>query len=135
MQSFEDTEPVVRIRDLKRDRVNFVLENVDLAYVQRPVSIQPSTFTSVIHGRFANSIRRVVMADIPTVGSYMPRESLCAILKPELAIDMVEIHANTTVLPDEFIAHRLGMIPLNSANCDEGMRYTRVRLTSRGLRK
>lgn len=41
---------------------------------------------------------------------------------------MVEIHSNTTVLPDEFIAHRLGMIPLNSANCDEGMRYTRVRL-------
>lgn len=48
---------------------------------------------------------------------------------------MVEIHSNTTVLPDEFIAHRLGMIPLNSANCDEGMRYTRVRLTLRGLRK
>ncbi|KAG9316566.1 DNA-directed RNA polymerase II, subunit 3 [Chiua virens] len=88
MQSFEDTEPVVRIRDLKKDRVNFVLENVDLA--------------------FANSIRRVVIADIPTV-----------------AIDMVEIHSNTTVLPDEFIAHRLGMIPLNSANCDEAMRYTR----------
>ncbi|KIL00707.1 hypothetical protein PAXRUDRAFT_821395 [Paxillus rubicundulus Ve08.2h10] len=88
MQSYEDTEPIVRIRDLKKDRVNFVLENVDLA--------------------FANSIRRVVVADIPTV-----------------AIDMVEIHTNTTVLPDEFIAHRLGMIPLSSANCDEGMRYTR----------
>jgi hypothetical protein len=26
-------EPSVRIRDLKRDRVNFVLENVDLALV------------------------------------------------------------------------------------------------------
>lgn len=36
MQSFEDAEPVVRIRDLKKDRVNFVLENVDLAYVQSP---------------------------------------------------------------------------------------------------
>ncbi|KAN0091098.1 DNA-directed RNA polymerase, insert domain containing protein [Tylopilus felleus] len=88
MQTFEDAEPVVRIRDLKKDRVNFVLENVDLA--------------------FANSIRRVVIADIPTV-----------------AIDIVEIHSNTTVLPDEFIAHRLGMVPLNSANCDENMRYTR----------
>lgn len=48
------------------------------------------------------------MADIPTV-----------------AIDMVEIHANTTVLPDEFIAHRLGMIPLVSTNCDEAIRYNR----------
>lgn len=40
---------------------------------------------------------------------------------------MVEVEANTTVLPDEFIAHRIGMVPLVSANCDEGIRYTRVR--------
>jgi hypothetical protein len=42
------------------------------------------------------------------------------------AIDIVEIDTNTTVLPDEFIAHRLGMIPLLSSNCEEGMRSTRV---------
>lgn len=83
-----DSEPIVRIRELKKDRVNFVLENVDLA--------------------MANSFRRVMMADIPTV-----------------AIDMVEIESNTTVLPDEFLAHRLGMIPLVSTNCDEAIRYTR----------
>ncbi|KAJ6625627.1 DNA-directed RNA polymerase [Mycena sp. CBHHK59/15] len=83
-----DLEPTVRIRDLKKDSVNFVLENVDLA--------------------FANSLRRVMMADLPTI-----------------AIDLVEVQANTTVLPDEFIAHRLGMIPLVSTNCDEGLRYTR----------
>ncbi|KAF8798708.1 insert subdomain of RNA polymerase alpha subunit [Phlegmacium glaucopus] len=84
----DDLEPTVRIRELKKDRVNFVLGNVDLA--------------------FANSLRRVVMADIPSV-----------------AIDMVEIEINTSVLPDEFIAHRLGMVPLISANCDEAIRYTR----------
>jgi hypothetical protein len=39
---------------------------------------------------------------------------------------MVEIETNTTVLADEFIAHRLGMVPLVSSNCDEGIRYTRV---------
>lgn len=83
-----DAEISVRIRDLKKDRVNFVLENVDMA--------------------LANSFRRVMMADIPTV-----------------AIDIVEIDSNTSVLPDEFIAHRLGMIPLVSANCDEAMRYSR----------
>lgn len=44
---------------------------------------------------------------------------------------MVEIHANTTVLPDEFIAHRLGMIPLVSTNCDEAIRYNRVCKLSR----
>ncbi|EGN99713.1 hypothetical protein SERLA73DRAFT_88301 [Serpula lacrymans var. lacrymans S7.3] len=88
MQGYEEAEPTVRIREVKKDRVNFVLENVDLA--------------------FANSVRRAVMADIPTI-----------------AIDIVEIEANTTVLPDEFIAHRLGMVPLVSANCEEGIRYTR----------
>jgi len=31
MQTQEDFEPTVRIRELKKDRVNFVLENVDLA--------------------------------------------------------------------------------------------------------
>ncbi|KAG6900761.1 hypothetical protein C0993_002185 [Termitomyces sp. T159_Od127] len=41
------------------------------------------------------------------------------------AIDMVEIEINTTVLPDEFIAHRLGMVPLISTNCDEAVRNTR----------
>ncbi|KAI0356298.1 insert subdomain of RNA polymerase alpha subunit [Trametes cingulata] len=88
MQNSGDAEPIVRIRELKTNSVNFTLQNVDLA--------------------FANSFRRVMMADIPTV-----------------AIDMVEIETNTTVLPDEFIAHRLGMIPLVSTNCDEAMRYTR----------
>jgi DNA-directed RNA polymerase alpha subunit len=43
---------------------------------------------------------------------------------------MVEIQTNTTVLADEFIAHRLGMIPLISTNCEEAMRYTRVNRSS-----
>lgn len=29
----DELEPTVRIRELKKDRVNFVLGNVDLAYV------------------------------------------------------------------------------------------------------
>lgn len=35
---------------------------------------------------------------------------------PTCAIDMVEIQSNTTPLPDEMLAHRLGMVPLVSAD-------------------
>jgi len=44
---------------------------------------------------------------------------------PTLAIDLVEVDANTSVLADEFLAHRMGLIPLSSASAKE-FRYSRV---------
>ncbi|KAG5460229.1 MAG: DNA-directed RNA polymerase [Olpidium bornovanus] len=43
---------------------------------------------------------------------------------PTVAIDMVDFEENTSVLADEFIAHRLGMIPLDSAAAST-LKYTR----------
>lgn len=67
-------EPSVQVRELKRDRVNFVLENVDLSYasISKTHDHHPD-FPS----RFANSLRRVMMAEIPTVGQSDDR---CAML-------------------------------------------------------
>jgi DNA-directed RNA polymerase II subunit RPB3 len=51
---------------------------------------------------FANSLRRVMISEVPT-----------------LAVEIVEISQNTSSLPDEFIAHRIGLVPFYSENEDK----------------
>ena len=43
-------------------------------------------------------------------------------------IDQVLFTQNTSPIPDEMLAHRLGMVPLISQKVMDGLRYTRVSL-------
>ena len=93
-------KPKIKIIKLESDSIEFRLSNVDLA--------------------FANSLRRVIISEVPT-----------------MAIDMVQVTENTSPLFDEFIVHRLGLIPLISeeidnfsfplkCNCKEGCSLCKV---------
>nr|XP_018261253.1 DNA-directed RNA polymerase II subunit RPB3 [Kwoniella dejecticola CBS 10117]OBR83411.1 DNA-directed RNA polymerase II subunit RPB3 [Kwoniella dejecticola CBS 10117] len=84
----QTNQPRLLVRNLNNQETNFHLSGVELAY--------------------ANSLRRVMLADVPTI-----------------AIDQVLFLQNTTPIPDEMLAHRLGLVPLISRGVAKGLRYTR----------
>lgn len=105
MASVNARNPIVEIRKLTSDYCEFVLSNTDAS--------------------MANALRRIIIAEVKPsslshtdkffeLSAVAVKLSLNPILfpfliqVPTIAIELVEIESNTTVLNDEFLAHRLG---------------------------
>lgn len=61
----------------------------------------------------ANALRRIIIAEVAT-----------------MAIDLVQVSENTSVLNDEFIAHRIGLVPLVSDNVESFTFHNQCQCTS-----
>lgn len=69
---------------LRPNRLQFVIKDVDLAYV--------------------NAVRRIILSEIPNVGFYFDPH--------DIHRNDINIKTNTGVLHNEFLAHRISLIPL-----------------------
>src|SRR3989344_2313138 len=67
----------IKLIEKKKDSISFLAKNIT--------------------AQFANSLRRTILDEVPT-----------------MAINTVKISKNSSALYDEMIAHRLGLIPLKS---------------------
>ncbi|EPZ35785.1 insert subdomain of RNA polymerase alpha subunit [Rozella allomycis CSF55] len=88
--------PKITVQEVKSDSIKFTLSDCDLS--------------------LANGLRRILLAEVPTIGNL--------IIFKSKAIDLVEIELNSSVICDEMLSQRLGLIPLTSSTVNN-FKYTR----------
>lgn len=85
--------------------------------VSQPVSIIPKRIVPkniVVTGtEFTFQVGDITLRDAARLRQILMAEI------PAMAIDCVEIYENTTILQDEFLAQRIGLIPLTSSNISQ----------------
>lgn len=88
-------ENVIEMHKPLRNNLDEVLKNIEVKIIKSERNYLEFDLINV-HCSVANAIRRILISEIPTV-----------------SIDKISILDNTSVLPDEFLAHRLGLIPIS----------------------
>jgi DNA-directed RNA polymerase II subunit RPB3 len=86
---------------MKQKSVSNVIEYTKITEFESTFLFRNTNFSLI------NSLRRIIISEVPTI-----------------AIDLVYIESNTSSLHDEFIVHRLSLLPLFSENINE-IKYTR----------
>lgn len=106
--NFEDAPPIEPLQWRKKLAKKRQMPNLEPEVYVRQLDEERIKFVLYdIDMNLANSFRRIIQAEVPT-----------------LAIDLVEIEQNTSVLADEFLAHRLGLVPIVSTKAD-AYKYSR----------
>ncbi|EOB11910.1 DNA-directed RNA polymerases I and III subunit RPAC1 [Nosema bombycis CQ1] len=90
-----EQENVIDIHKALNNNIHEILDSIEVKLIKNEGNFLEFDLINV-HCSIANAIRRILISEIPTV-----------------SIDKISIIDNTSVLPDEFLAHRLGLIPLN----------------------
>lgn len=76
--------------------INDLMANLKINIIEYNPKEQLLVFDLIgVDAPFANALRRILLSEIPTV-----------------AIEHVWIHNNTSIIQDEVLAHRLGLIPI-----------------------
>jgi DNA-directed RNA polymerase I and III subunit RPAC1 len=71
------------------------INNLEVTVIDHQDPLDLTFDVSGIEAPYANALRRIMIANVPTI-----------------AIEKVGIWQNTSIFPDEVLAHRMGLIPL-----------------------
>lgn len=80
------------------------MQNLQVIFHQNPDPLDCVFSLVGVDASIANAFRRILLAEVPT-----------------LAIENVYVHNNTSVIQDEVLAQRLGLVPLTGSR--EGLRW------------
>lgn len=93
---------VVYAQLLQNFKVQFVSMNDDRSEIE---------FDLIgVDAAIANAVRRILLAEVLT--HYFTQHDLTHRQIPTMAIEQCFIFDNTSIIPDELLSHRLGLIPL-----------------------
>ena len=80
-----------------------------------------------VDASIANAFRRILIAEVRPI-SWINLDIITQIIKvPVIAIERVYVWDNTSVIVDEVLSHRLGLVPLN---VDPALMQFKTRMSS-----